>query len=141
MIYFIKNKGTARNFRCDEPWACISIATFDDTWPPIDETNREGLLRMFFDDVDIPKYRNSFSEEQAQHVLGFYEEMVEKGVEVMMVHCEAGISRSSGVVAALSKIFEGDDSYYFSDKSPYHPNRLVYRSILEAHFNPDANND
>ena len=49
------------------------------------------------------------------------------------MHCEAGISRSAGAVAALSKVINGDDSYFFK---MFLPNRLVYRLILQ-----EANNE
>lgn len=47
---------------------------------------------------------------------------------IAVCHCEAGISRSSGVAAALAKHFNNDDSKFF--KYPYLPNRLVYRTLL-----------
>lgn len=46
-----------------------------------------------------------------------------------VVHCEAGISRSAGVAAAISKYLTGDDSSIFRT---HIPNRLVYRTVLEA---------
>lgn len=47
---------------------------------------------------------------------------------IIVVHCEAGVSRSAGIAGALSKHFLGDDSRFF--RSPYLPNRLVYRTLL-----------
>ena len=46
----------------------------------------------------------------------------------IVVHCEAGISRSSGVAGALAKHFIGDDFKFF--KYPYLPNRLAYSVLL-----------
>jgi len=54
-------------------------------------------------------------------------------IQELYVHCDAGISRSAGVAAALSKIFLGTDEEFF--KAPYHPNRLIYRLILDLHMN------
>lgn len=51
---------------------------------------------------------------------------------VVVVHCEAGISRSSGVAAALSKHYLGDDSIFFGNASRYLPNRLAYSVLLNA---------
>ena len=50
-------------------------------------------------------------------------------IETIIVNCEAGISRSAGVAAALANIINEDDSRYFKE---YLPNMLVYRKILEA---------
>lgn len=49
---------------------------------------------------------------------------------VVVINCEAGISRSAGVAAALSKHYTGDDSRFFSNAGKYLPNRLVYRTLL-----------
>ena len=56
--------------------------------------------------------------------------------EAVICHCDAGQSRSAGAAAAISKFFTGDDSFYFRSglyRGPkYTPNRLIYRSVLEA---------
>ena len=49
-------------------------------------------------------------------------------IEWIIVHCEAGVSRSAGAVAALSKLLNGDDSYFFKH---FLPNTLVYKLILK----------
>ena len=143
MKFEVRNKGTARNFVCDSPWACISISTHEGEWPELKGIdNRVGVLRVAFADVanpntdGIPK-EAIFNHEMAGLLLNFYNLMEQQGVEVMMIHCEAGISRSAGVAAALSKIHEGDDSYYFSSRGPYLPNSLVYRRMLEVHYTPE----
>lgn len=48
--------------------------------------------------------------------------------KTVIVNCEAGISRSAGVAAALSKVLTRDDEEFFRR---YVPNRLVYRKIIE----------
>ena len=50
---------------------------------------------------------------------------------LIVVHCEAGISRSAGVAGALSLIMNGTDEYYFKK---YLPNMFVYRKILNAYM-------
>lgn len=52
------------------------------------------------------------------------------GVDII-VHCDAGISRSSGVAAAILKYLIGDDSGIF-DNPKYFPNMLCYRRTLNA---------
>jgi len=75
-----------------------------------------------------------FKEETANLILSFYDLVVKEGAEVMMVHCEAGVSRSPGVAAALSKIHLGEDQEFFDN---YTPNMLVYRKILNEHYLSD----
>jgi len=50
----------------------------------------------------------------------------------IIVHCEAGISRSPAVAAALAMHFNKDCSEYFGDASKYIPNRLVYKTLLDC---------
>lgn len=50
-------------------------------------------------------------------------------VETILVHCEAGISRSPAVAAAICRALGQDDSSFFRD---YQPNRHVYRLVLQA---------
>ena len=49
----------------------------------------------------------------------------------IIVHCDAGISRSSGVAAAIMKWATGDDSPIFKSYR-YCPNTWCYRKTLEA---------
>lgn len=67
-----------------------------------------------------------FDETLAKNILDFvsrYSYMV----DLIVVHCEAGISRSAGCASALSLIYNGEDQYYFDH---YLPNMLVYRKII-----------
>lgn len=73
----------------------------------------------------------AFTKEQAVQILDFVEE-VKDNIEILVVHCDAGISRSSGVAAALSLIYTGTDKGIFMDKR-YVPNMFVYRTILNVY--------
>jgi predicted protein tyrosine phosphatase len=137
---FVRSKGHAAMFTSDVPFAAISVSTHAGEWPQISEENRVGLLRLDFADKDmikettpevIAKY-NLFRPDQAQQILDFIGENWDK-VEAFLVHCEAGLSRSPAIAAAITKIAGGDDAYYFRH---YTPNRYVYRTILEAKFGP-----
>ena len=44
------------------------------------------------------------------------------------MNCEAGISRSAGIAAALSKIIDKVDTIFFKN---FIPNRHIYRTIME----------
>ena len=52
-----------------------------------------------------------------------------KKPEAIIVNCEAGISRSAGVAAALAKFFHDDDKEIFKKAIP---NTYVYRLTLDA---------
>ncbi len=49
----------------------------------------------------------------------------------VIVHCDAGISRSAGVAAAILKHTTGDDSSIF-ENGLYDPNRWCYQKTLQA---------
>ena len=51
-------------------------------------------------------------------------------VDTIIVHCNAGISRSSGVCAAIMKAMTGDDSLIFENPK-YLPNTTCYKVVLE----------
>lgn len=49
----------------------------------------------------------------------------------IIVHCDAGVSRSAGIAAAILKHRTGDDSRIFGNPR-YNPNMLCYRTVLDA---------
>lgn len=55
------------------------------------------------------------------------------GLEII-VHCDAGISRSAGIAGAILKYLTGDDTQIF-DNPYYHPNMWCYRKTLNALMN------
>lgn len=129
----VLSKTDAKNFRCDHPWAAISIATYPGDLPVLSEENCLGLLQLAFRDTTNTNHENHFTQREAKAVLDFVEEYWDR-IEVLLVHCEAGLSRSPGVAAAISYIKEGrgSDKKYFEGK--YWANYLVYKTILVEHF-------
>jgi predicted protein tyrosine phosphatase len=51
-------------------------------------------------------------------------------IERIVVHCDAGASRSPAVGAALARVLNGDDAEFFAGR--YRPNMRVYRMMLNA---------
>ncbi len=121
----------------------ISISTPNvDYSDCIIEANKENrvidILPIEFMDADSPGnddvYGNPttiddlMSDEDAKKIVEFVKKYKDKRI---LVHCDAGISRSSAVAAAILKHYTGDDSMIF-DSRWYNPNRWVYRKVLEA---------
>jgi protein-tyrosine phosphatase len=50
----------------------------------------------------------------------------------IVLHCNAGLSRSPGVAAALSNVLCGNDQSFFER---YRPNRRVYTLLLDVFAN------
>jgi predicted protein tyrosine phosphatase len=119
---------------CGSIVALISIANKKDNHPPLPNwTELKDVLNLEFDDVDHDEHDYvTMSKEQAEEVALFIDKtIIHKDVDLLIVQCEAGISRSSGMAAAILKHITGDDSAVFKD-SYYIPNMLVYRLTLEA---------
>ncbi len=76
------------------------------------------------DKMDIKVFNESYAEKILEFVSTYALE-----VDLIVVHCEAGISRSAGCAASLSLIYNGEDQYYFDH---YLPNMLVYRKIINV---------
>lgn len=101
-------------------------------------------LYLKFDDADDRDSEANlgkilFSENQARQVIDFVQKYTDK-VWTIICQCEGGISRSSGTAAALAKILNGDDTFFF--KCPrYRPNMWVYSRILRAFYYKDLNEE
>ena len=116
----------------------ISISEPNDELP-IFQDGWKGILRLHFDDIDkpgdpIPIYKDGniiserelipFSMEQAVSILNFIEDNKDD-IQILAIHCLAGISRSVGIRVALEKIYNNRDVY---TTFPCH-NRHVARTI------------
>lgn len=96
-----------------------------------------AILSLSFCDADEPGKdvyghetdgRDLMSDEAAMRVARFVKEHTN---ERLIIHCDAGISRSAGVAAAISKHCIGyDDEYFYSCR--YRPNMWCYRKTLTA---------
>lgn len=124
----VRSKSGAKEFKCDVPWAAISISTYEDDLPVLSTENRVALLQLAFRDTDFEQQERAFNKDLAKKVIVFAESVIDR-VETLLVHCEMGLCRSPGVAAALAKLYAGTDQYYFDH---YVPNMLVYRKIIEA---------
>jgi len=118
-------------------WAMISVVTLENTWPENSDQNCKKTLRLAFHDADPNCFDTTgyedelFDEKRANLICDFVNEIKDE-VDMLVVHCEAGVSRSPAIAGAISKFMFDDDSKFF--KSPYTPNMYVYRKLLETYF-------
>lgn len=133
----VHNRESLSAYQEEKPHIVISI-TDPKSEPTLlpDNINRIGLLRMEFHDLDravdeyIFKEYQLFHQADAKRVWDFVEPYLNK-VDRIHVGCEAGISRSAGVAAALSKVRNATDQLYFKR---YIPNRRVYSMLLTEYY-------
>jgi hypothetical protein len=132
----VVGKSAAGNFVSDKPWACISIGTEPGDWPKINKCQLVDLLQISFFDLDrMPELPETlsrpekivlFNDDHAKQIWGFVGSVWDR-VDLLLIHCLAGVSRSPAVAAAIAKIKYDDDSLYFN---LYTPNMLVYRTMM-----------
>ncbi|MBB4861466.1 putative protein tyrosine phosphatase [Pseudomonas nitritireducens] len=94
--------------------------------------NHPRYLRLEFDDVDSPQEGTTpFSPGLAQQILEFLQEV---GDESVIVHCQAGYSRS----CAVAKFMVDNLGYTLDLHRPgatgtaIHFNRLVYQTLMDV---------
>ncbi len=117
------------------PHIIISISSSPDDLARIRVNDQcRGVLRLSFPDADAPSELHGeetlFSKAKAEEIWKLVRAH-QGSIERLIVHCDAGLSRSPGVAAAISKALTGDDSQYFGGR--YRPNMRVYRTLLEAY--------
>lgn len=128
--YQVLSRQMVESYDVPEPHIVISISGPNDPKAelPIRE-NCAGILRTEFHDITRKIDRLvPISDKQAQEIVEFVNRYKDY-IGTFVVHCEAGISRSSGVASAIA-ILMGDDDLEFYEK--FYPNRLVVEKILKA---------
>ena len=136
----VLGRSAAIDFTFDKPWACISIGTEPGDWPKLNQCQLVDLLQVSFFDLDrIPQtYTGTaeivlFNEDHARQIWEFVDSVWDR-VDLLLVHCLAGVSRSPAVAAAIAKVKYSNDSLYFH---LYVPNYLVYRTMIEYNMRKD----
>jgi len=140
MKFLITNRHAITYLKPEVDHVVISICAPGYLFPNLPENNKRlGLLQLEFVDLDRIEIARQMGQEhmlmtkdQAKEILSFVNEYKDK-VELIICQCDAGISRSSGAAAALSKILNNDDEWVFSSTN-YVPNMHVYRLLINEYF-------
>jgi len=123
---------TAESFEGNRPYLVISITDPKQPEAKIPKNeNIRGILRVQFDDIDkeINGYKQIDSY-QADQIASFIKHGI-RFVDFIVVHCEAGISRSAGVSMAITDWMIANDMEVREKEYPC-ANRLVYRMVYES---------
>jgi predicted protein tyrosine phosphatase len=125
-----------RHFKTEEKHVVVSFQdpNYDFVKLP-EQASRLAWIGFHCYDLDddcgqLPYSKFLFEREHAKELLTFINTWKDK-VDLIVVQCCAGISRSTAAAAALSKIINNEDSFYFKY---YCPNRRIYRSILKEYY-------
>jgi len=114
--------------------AVISISDCDKEFPDLRNNSDNGIVyrcKIHFDDVDEGG-DHCITDDEAMQIASFIFNIRDKA-DLLIVHCEAGVSRSAGVAAAVMKFLDDDDTPIF-DSHAYRPNMTCYRKVLRALF-------
>lgn len=140
MKFVILNKSKAHrlsytDYSSDK--AIISISTPGDEKTEFDSNNKtiKEILYLDFYDIsynsqEIFKGYEPMTDEDAVKIKDFVLKWKDE-VDIIWVHCDAGIFRSAGVAAGIIEALGEDNSYIFDSKM-YFPNLLCYRKTLNA---------
>lgn len=130
------NENSIQKFETDRKHIVISFQdpTYDFVELPKQES-RVGWMGIRIYDLDedygqFPYSKFIFKRNDAENILEFVNQYKDE-IDLICVNCVAGISRSAGCAGALSKILNDNDEKFFKC---YCPNMLIYRTILEAHY-------
>lgn len=96
--------------------------------------NLKGVLNIYFSDVEsIICGCHLMTDTDAEKIKEFVDSLVKDNqIDFLIIHCYAGVSRSAAVAAAIERVYNGDDSKYFSGCG-YVPNMHVYQTMLKAY--------
>lgn len=108
-----------------EPTCVISISV-DEHHPDLQKENIVDFICLTFADRDSGP--GLITQYQASLILWIVENNKDNNI---VCQCDSGISRSSGLAAALSLIYNKDDLWVFNNNK-YRPNMHVYRTILKC---------
>ena len=118
--------------RNNEKTAVISISHCDQNQLYLQnnpDNGSEAICRVCFDDVEIGM-NNCITDCDAEKISSFVNGVIGRK-DKLIVQCEAGVSRSAGVAAAIMKRYANNDMLVWGN-SRYCPNKTCYRKVLAA---------
>jgi predicted protein tyrosine phosphatase len=138
LTFWVMNRYEAADFGPDEPYIVISIRDPDVPETPLRwSPKRRAALHLQFHDRNTRrpgKETTLLSEADARAILGFVRDHL-SSVHVVVCHCDGGLGRSPAVAAALSRIVQDEDAFFFEN---FVPNEHVYRMILAVQAETDV---
>jgi predicted protein tyrosine phosphatase len=128
----VLNRNAAAKISPDVPYIMISTIDVDSEDNVFeDNDNCKGIICRRFEDEDDSTRKYAPNAIDGSAIASFVKHYIDE-VELIICHCEAGMCRSAGVAAAISKWANGDDEYFFTGDGGFIPNKLVYRLVLSS---------
>ena len=124
VIVIPKNK--LKDYVTDKNYIIISTTT-DDT-PAVVNVPEDKVIRFTFEDIGKNDKGRVFSKEDALAIKNFISSRLDN-LEQIVCSCDAGLSRSPAMAAAISYWLNGSDKTIW-DNPRYTPNSHVYTTLL-----------
>ena len=135
--FLVLSRVAVETFTADIPYLVVSVTDPEEPEANISESPfLRATLRIKFHDIAKPSHiaaqfaTNSTdvyaTEADAERILSFVGEHLAE-VKLIVFHCEQGISRSAAIAAALSRILQNEDEFFFQH---YWVNRYLYDLLL-----------
>ena len=143
------SKQVASKYRPERPTLLISIQDGDKQELPFKQRTNHitrkryvDCLFLYFDDINPsaipgqPTLTFAFSDYDAQAIVNFLRRHYQAGdFEDIIVHCQAGVSRSHAVALFIAKYFAKDDAEYRrllgQENKVYGGNPYVYNKLID----------
>ena len=134
-----RQEAIAHSYKKDvNKYIIVSICCPDDTGPifytpsKLKDIKRKGILRLWFNDIDRPYENKEPKQEDFVGLKAFIDKFKNNSeIEEIIVHCAAGISRSSAVAAAICQYLDLDELNIIWNNPNFVPNSLVYKLALK----------
>ena len=122
-------ENTARIFIPESDSVLIRIREHQPT-PFKNEELYVDVVNVVFDDIEDPSiYDKLMTPDDAKIIVDF---MIKHFTKKLVVHCQAGISRSSATACAWAYLHQNKDLERDIRSSPlFYPNKHVYRLLIE----------
>ena len=138
--FTITSRPGLRRLQYAERYAVISITDFLSKPAYIhDKPGKKAVLRLQFDDVKSESGTagpyHYCTPDHADAICRFVKRVYDQ-VDQIVVHCEAGVSRSAAIACTLAELIEGSNPFIGAlkkDGQPkYFPNEFVCQAIKAA---------
>ena len=101
-----------------------------------DKNNVKDILSLAFGDIEaedighVPLRETCITIADAKKIARFADKWHDK-VDMIIVHCDGGVSRSAGVCAAIMQVFEGSGWKMWKNRNKS-PNMTCFLRVLKA---------
>ena len=132
---FILNRKEAEAFTTATPYAIVAVTDPDEADPSyITSSFCRRILNLKVNDLRHPccaKHR-LFDDEHARQIVEFAHWFRDSGFTQLVVHCEAGVSRSSAIALAIARFLGQEIDDVLNPFQRYRPNTFIYWRIVRA---------